>query len=199
MDTGIKLRYYVIYKPYGMLSQFTPEGDHATLGDLHRFPKNVYPVGRLDAASEGLLLLTNDITINKPLLDPVHGHHRSYYVQVDGQIDDNATNSLMEGVTIRIKGSSHQAKALNAKIIEHPQIPDRVPPVRVRKKIPTSWLELTIGEGKNHQVRKMTAKVNFPTIRLIRFSIGQLTLDFLRNEPVAEIDGKILKRLIFNN
>jgi 23S rRNA pseudouridine2457 synthase len=175
-------RYLILYKPFLMLSQFSPEaGGKPTLADLNfHFPIDVYPVGRLDAESEGLLLLTNNKKLNNLLLEPKHGHERTYIVQVDGAITPEAAEQLEEGMTIRVKDRSHQTRPAKAEIISEPSwVRQRNPPVRFRKHIPTSWLRLTLTEGKNHQVRKMTAQAGFPTLRLIRESMGKLTLNGL--------------------
>ncbi|HEX9956354.1 MAG TPA: pseudouridine synthase, partial [Fibrella sp.] len=150
--------HYLIYKPFGMLSQFSPEGDKPTLADLSfAFGRDVYPVGRLDADSEGLLLLTNDKSINHRLLDPRFAHERTYYVQVDGAVTDEALQQLAEGVTITVDGKPHHTYPAIARRIDEPDLPPRNPPIRFRAAIPTSWLALTLTEGKNRQVRKMTA------------------------------------------
>jgi 23S rRNA pseudouridine2457 synthase len=170
-------QYYLIYKPFGMLSQFSREGDHPTLADLDfEFPKDVYPVGRLDADSEGLLLLTNDNFLKTKLLDPKNRHTRTYYVQVDGAIDKAACMKLSDGVNITINGKTYHTLPAMAKCIEAPETPERNPPIRFRKNIPTSWLSLSLHEGKNRQVRRMTAAVGFPTLRLIRWAIGKISL-----------------------
>jgi 23S rRNA pseudouridine2457 synthase len=194
-----RFRYFVINKPFGVLSQFTKEGKYEALGSLYDFPGDVYPVGRLDAESEGLLIITNDPSINNKLLNPAHGHLREYLIQVEGLITTEALEQLKIGVTLNIRGKQHLVKALECEEIDPPEIPERDPPVRFRKTIPTSWLRLVIDEGKNRQVRKMTAAVNLPTLRLIRFAIEGLTLDHLSSETVSEISGKDLKTLIFNS
>jgi 23S rRNA pseudouridine2457 synthase len=171
--------YYIFYKPYQVLSQFSAEGEKKTLA--HFFPgieKNIYPVGRLDYDSEGLLLLTNDKSLTHRLLDPSFAHERTYYVQVDGAITNEAVQQLERGVMINVEGKNYRTKKARASIlIEEPQVPERVPPIRVRKNIPTSWIALTLAEGKNRQVRKMTAATGFPTLRLVRYSIGSTTID----------------------
>lgn len=160
-----------------MLSQFSREGDHLTLADLDFvFPKDIYPVGRLDADSEGLLLLTNDNFLKTRLLDPKNKHLRTYYVQVDGDITHEACHELAQGVAININGKSYKTLPSIAKLIDTPELPERNPPVRFRKNIPTSWLSISLYEGKNRQVRKMTASVGFPTLRLVRWAIGRTTL-----------------------
>lgn len=163
------------------MSQFSPEGDKKTLADyLTNIEKDVYPVGRLDYDSEGLLLLTNDKKINHQLLNPSHKHQKTYWVQVEGLITPEAIKQLCQGVTISINGKQHLTQPAKAQIIDAPNIADRNPPIRFRQNIPTSWISLTITEGKNRQVRRMTAAVGFPTLRLIRYSIGHYTLNSLQ-------------------
>nr|WP_295930024.1 pseudouridine synthase [uncultured Dyadobacter sp.] len=170
-------RYFLIYKPFGMLSQFTREGDHQTLADLgFDFPKDVYPVGRLDADSEGLLLLTNDNFLKTKLLEPRNKHTRTYYVQVEGEATELACAQLSRGVNISINGKQYKTLPAEVAVIEEPTLPERNPPIRFRKNIPTSWLSVTLHEGKNRQVRRMTASVAFPTLRLVRWSIGKISL-----------------------
>ena len=173
-----------------MLSQFTKEGEHQTLADLsEKFPIDVYPVGRLDADSEGLLLLTNDKRVNSRLLDPTTGHERTYLVQVEGEITEEALDSLRKVLELSIDGKSFITRPAKAEIIEEmPEIPERNPPVRFRKNIPTSWIRLSLVEGKNRQVRKMTAKVGFPTLRLFRVRIGKIFLDQLKAGEVMEVE-----------
>jgi 23S rRNA pseudouridine2457 synthase len=194
------LRYFVIYKPFNMLSQFTPEGEHLTLKDLDfTFPKDVYPVGRLDADSEGLLLLTNDTAINKQLLDPKNQHPRTYLVQVEGAIDTKAIKMLESGLEINNNGKIYKTQPAKAKIIDiEPLLTPRVPPVRFRKTVPTSWIELTLIEGKNRQVRKMTAKAGFPTLRLLRIAIGNIRLDNMQPGEVKEIDKETVYKILSN-
>ena len=193
-------RYFLIYKPFGVLSQFTREGDHATLADLgFNFPKDVYPVGRLDADSEGLLLLTNDNLLKTKLLEPRNKHKRTYYVQVDGEITEEACAALSAGVKISVNGKSYLTLPALASLIDEPLLPERSRPIRVRKNIPTSWISVSLHEGKNHQVRKMTAAVNFPTLRLVRWAIGSVSLaDYNTNEKqgiVWEMKGEEIQRL----
>lgn len=180
-----------------MLSQFTQEGNRTSLKDLYDFPSDVYPLGRLDADSEGLLILTNDTYLNNALLNPKHGHNRKYLVQVDGQITDEAIRKLQDGVQIKINKKIYQTKPCNSCIIDAPeQLPERIPPVRYRANIPTSWIELNLSEGKNRQVRKMTAKVGFPTLRLIRERIEDLSIDYLQGKSVTQIDQATLYELL---
>lgn len=190
-----------------MLSQFSPEGDKhgpggaqsrsATLADLpHPFAKDVYPVGRLDADSEGLLLLTSDKTINHRLLDPRYAHQRTYYVQVDGAITDEALHQLADGVTISVDGKPHHTRPALARRLEEPNLPPRNPPIRYRANIPTTWIALTLTEGKNRQVRRMTAAVGFPTLRLVRWAIGHLTAAGMQPGDVREVAPDELTKLL---
>lgn len=195
--------HYLLYKPYGMLSQFSSEGterspDKLTLADLpHAFAKDVYPVGRLDADSEGLLLLTDDRTINHRLLDPRYAHERTYYVQVDGAITDEALRQLTDGVTINVEGKPHHTRPAQARRLpDEPTLPPRNPPIRYRAAIPTTWIALTLTEGKNRQVRRMTAAVGFPTLRLVRWAIGHLTADGMQPGEVRELDPDELTKLL---
>lgn len=183
------LRYFLIYKPYGMLSQFSREGDHATLADLDfRFPKDVYPVGRLDADSEGLLLLTNNTKVNGALLNPKKGHERTYLVQVEGVFSPEAKAMLEKGVEINVNGKMYKTLPAKVEILANsPQVPERNPPIRVRLTVPDSWIKIQLTEGKNRQVRKMTAKVGFPTLRLIRSEIIGHTIEGMVPGEVREI------------
>lgn len=181
-------RYFIIYKPFGILSQFSEEGGKAGLGNLYPFPKDVYPVGRLDADSEGLLILTNDKKLNHQLLNPNFRHQRTYWVQVEGNMNEEARLQLEKGVAISINKKSYKTLPAKAAIIPEPdQIPERNPPIRFRKNIPTSWLELSLCEGKNRQVRRMTAAVGFPTLRLIRAKIENLLLGNMQVGEVREV------------
>lgn len=170
-------KYYAVYKPYGMISQFSASGDKPTLADLGIPEKDVYPLGRLDTDSEGLLILTNDKNLNNLLLNPRHKHWRTYWVQVDGAISREATEILSKGVEIKInKKNFHTAPAQCRLLDIPPELPERDPPIRFRKSIPAPWIELRLTEGKNRQVRKMTAKVGFPTLRLVRYAIEDLNI-----------------------
>lgn len=162
-------------KPYGVLCQFSGDGSRATLAD-YVTQKDVYPAGRLDQDSEGLLLLTDDGGLAHRLTDPRHKQPKTYLVQVDGAITDAALAALRRGVTLN-DGLTLPAGAEHAS--EPAWLWPRDPPVRVRKAIPTSWLSVTLREGRNRQVRRMTAAVGFPTLRLIRVRIGPYALDGL--------------------
>lgn len=172
--------YIAFYKPFDVLSQFTKEIEtHKTLADHLDIATDIYPVGRLDRDSEGLLLLTNDKRLNHKLLDPKYEHPRTYWVQVDGAITPDAIKALEAGPTIKVGKSMYKTQRCEAKIIDQPELPDRIPPIRVRKAIPTSWASITLTEGKNRQVRKMFAAVGFPVLRLVRNSIQSLELSGL--------------------
>ena len=163
-------------KPYGVLSQFNPEAGHRALNEFG-FPPDVYAAGRLDHDSEGALLLTDDGRLVKKLLDPKYEHPRTYLAQVDGQITSEALRQLSKGVTIK----GYRTKPCHAELVVPPDnLWERVPPIRYRAAIPTSWVQLTLIEGKNRQVRHMTAAVGFPTLRLIRVKIGNLALGDLQ-------------------
>lgn len=162
-------------KPYGVLCQFTDSDGRRTLAEFVK-QKDVYPAGRLDHDSEGLLLLTDDGALAHKLTDPRHKEPKTYLVQVDGQITDEAIAALRRGVVLN-DGPTRPAT------VEHAAEPEwlwlRDPPVRFRKAIPTSWVSVTLSEGRNRQVRRMTAAVGFPTLRLIRVRIGPYALDGL--------------------
>ncbi|HEX7817233.1 pseudouridine synthase [Dyella sp.] len=162
-------------KPYGVLCQFTDQEGRRTLAEFVRH-RNVYPAGRLDHDSEGLLLLTDDGALAHRLTDPRHKQPKTYLVQVDGQITDEALAALSRGVALN-DGPTRPAQATHA--AEPDWLWPRDPPVRFRKAIPTSWLSITLREGRNRQVRRMTAAVGFPTLRLIRVRVGGHDLDGL--------------------
>ena len=192
------VQYYIIYKPFGVLSQFTKElPTHQTLGDYFQLPKDVYPVGRLDKDSEGLLILTNDGSLNNALLHPNFKHQRTYWVQVEGIPTEEALRQLQEGVTIRINKKEHKTLPAKATLLEQsPPLAERNPPIRERKNIPTSWLAISLVEGKNRQVRRMCAKVGFPVLRLVRASIEDLTIDTMQSGTIKEMQIGELKKLL---
>ena len=178
-----------------MLTQFSGEGP--TLATLGEFPKEVYPVGRLDKDSEGLLLLTDDKSLNHQLLNPRFAHQRTYYVQVEGIPTPEALAQLQAGVTIQVDGKAYRTKPAVAKLLEDaPTLPDRDPPIRYRASIPDRWLALTLIEGKNRQVRKMTAAVGFPTLRLVRYSMEKITLDGMGVGEVRELSQEVVYRAL---
>ena len=178
-----KFLYFALNKPYGVLSQFTDAGDRKTLSDIYNFPKEVYPVGRLDMDSEGLLLLTNDKSLTDHLLNPKHKHEKEYYAQVEGIPDGTALQKLRSGVVLE----GRKTLPAKVKLIDDPNFAERIPPIRERKTIPTSWLSIAIVEGRNRQVRKMTAAVGFPTLRLVRVRIKNIQLGNLGNGMVREL------------
>jgi 23S rRNA pseudouridine2457 synthase len=161
-------------KPYGVLSQFTPEPGSRwrTLADFG-LPKNVYALGRLDADSEGLLLLSDEPGLNSRLLDPEHGHRREYWVQVERVPSEAALAELARGVVI---GDYRTQPCAVRRLKPAPTLPPRDPPIRERKNVPACWLTLELTEGKNRQVRRMTAAIGHPTLRLVRARVGALTL-----------------------
>ena len=163
-----------LHKPYGVLSQFTPEpgSKWRTLAEF-KLPPNVYALGRLDADSEGLLLFADEPGLNSRLLDPAAGHRREYWVQVEGVPADAALARLARGVEIE---GRRTRPCVARRLDPAPAVAPRVPPIRVRKSIPDSWLALELTEGRNRQVRRMTAAVGHPTLRLLRARIGQFAL-----------------------
>ena len=172
MRTSRLLRFH---KPYGVLSQFTPEGKWQGLKDWIAVP-GVYVAGRLDADSEGLLLLTNDGPLQARISDPRHKMAKTYWVQVEGVPSEAALQQLRDGVLLN-DGKTLPAQA--RLLAPQPAMPPRNPPIRVRQHIPDCWIELTIREGRNRQVRRMTAAVGHPTLRLVRMAIGPYALDGL--------------------
>ena len=181
-----------------MLSQFTREGGHQSLADVDfDWPSDVYSVGRLDTDSEGLLLLTNDKRVNSELLSPENGHPRTYHAQVEGDPDYSDMRVLMSPLELKIKGKFFKSQPCKASILDpQPNYPDRIPPIRVRKNIPDTWISITLTEGKNRQVRKMTAKAGFPTLRLIREAIGPFRLKGIKSGEVRELSAEEINKLI---
>jgi 23S rRNA pseudouridine2457 synthase len=161
------------HKPYGVLSRFTPDGSpNRTLAEFG-FPKSVYPIGRLDADSEGLLLLSDEARLNERLLHPRHAHEREYWVQVERVPTPDALLKLAKGLVIQ----ERQTLPCHAWVLDpQPNVPPRDPPIRFRKTVPACWIGLELAEGKNRQVRRMTAAIGHPTLRLIRMRIGTLEL-----------------------
>jgi 23S rRNA pseudouridine2457 synthase len=181
MTKGYK--YFKMNKPYGVLSQFTDRLRRKTLKEFYHFPNDVYSIGRLDMDSEGLLLLTNDKKLTDYLLNPVNKHEKEYIVQVEGVPYEIVLNKLREGVIIE------KRKTLPARVelIEVPGFPQRIPPVRERHNIPTSWLKIILTEGRHRQIRKMTAHIGYPTLRLIRVRFKNIKLDSLTPGEVKEL------------
>ncbi|MFM7065322.1 MAG: pseudouridine synthase [Gammaproteobacteria bacterium] len=183
------IRLLLVNKPYGVLTQFTDRQGRPTLADFVPVP-GVYPAGRLDADSEGLVLLTNHGPLQAMLADPRHKAPKVYWVQVEGSVDDESLLPLRAGVLL------NDGPALPARVraMDEPRLWPRSPPIRHRERIPTTWLEVELREGRNRQVRRMTAAVGLPTLRLVRHSVGPWTVDGLfpgewREIPSAEINA----------
>ncbi len=176
-------RVILFYKPFGVLSQFSPSEGKRTLAEFG-FPKGVYPVGRLDFDSEGLLVLTDDDALKHRLTDPKFDHPRTYLVQVERVPDEQALTALRRGVII---GGERTKPARVHLLHDVPNFPEREKPIRFRKNVPTAWIELTLTEGKNRQVRRMTAAVGHPTLRLVRVKIGEWGLGEMRPGAWKEI------------
>ena len=184
--------YFLINKPFKVLSQFSNEDGNDGLGTLFQLPKDVYPVGRLDLDSEGLLLLTNDKAVNHKLLDPKNNHERMYRVEVEGYPNEKSLDEIRQGVEINLKGKKHKTKPCLAYLLEQFEIEERIPSVNRTKHPDTSWVEIKLTEGKNRQVRRMTAKVGHPTLRLIRFAIEDLNLGALKSGEIVQLSKKLV-------
>lgn len=175
----------VFNKPYGVLSQFTPEGRWRALDEFIPV-KGVYVAGRLDADSEGLLLLTDDGQLQARIADPRYKLEKTYWVQVEGDPADADLEPLRRGIRL----SDFSARPAKARRIDEPAgLWPRDPPIRFRKSVPTAWLEIRISEGKNRQVRRMTAAIGYPTLRLIRAAVGRMTLEGLAPGEWRAFDG----------
>jgi 23S rRNA pseudouridine2457 synthase len=182
-------RYFLMYKPFKVWCQFSREGTgKQVLGDVFPFPAEVYPLGRLDEDSEGVLLLSSERSL---MARYANGRtEKEYWVQVEGQATAECCKSLEKGITVRIKGKEEFLKAQKAELLEHPVLPERNPPIRFRKEIPDSWIRIVLTEGKNRQVRRMTAAVGFPTLRLVRFRIGSLNVQGMNSGEIRELSRK---------
>lgn len=166
--------------------------------DFFPVPGDCYPVGRLDYDSEGLLILTNDTALNHRLLNPRFAHQREYWVQVDGAITPEAIRALESGVTIAVDGKPYRTSDGVVKLFDEPPVvPPRDPPIRYRANIPTTWIRMLLTEGKNRQVRKMTAQVGFPTLRLIRYRIEKLELGGLNPGEMRSLSRIEMYSLLF--
>jgi 23S rRNA pseudouridine2457 synthase len=175
-------------KPFGVISKFGPEPTRRTLADYVKIPR-VYPAGRLDADSEGLLLLTDDGALQARIADPHHKLAKVYWAQVEGVPTEAALATLRKGVDL----GDFVTKPAGARLLDEPaNLWPRDPPIRYRAKIPTTWIELTLREGKNRQVRRMTARVGFPTLRLVRAAIGKVGIDGLAPGAWREVDQENL-------
>ena len=185
------LRYFLFYKPYGVLCQFSDTEGRKTLKHFGPFPDEIYPVGRLDADSEGLVLLTNDGTLKHFLLEPKYGHSRTYLVQVEHVPTEESIDQLRKGVIIE----GRTTKSADVRLLtEDPDLPPRPVPIRYRKNVPTAWLEIILREGKNRQIRKMTAAVDHPTLRLVRVAIESFTLQGLKPGEHREISSSEIRK-----
>lgn len=174
------------HKPYGVLCQFTPDQPGQRTLSEFGFPKEVYPLGRLDMDSEGLLLLSDESGLNDRLLNPRNVHERTYLVQVEGEPSAIALEKLCSGIIVIQK---YRCLPCLARIpYPQPDVPPRDPPIRVRKSIPDTWIEISLVEGKNRQVRRMTAAIGHPTLRLVRISIGDFPVSGLRAGEWSAID-----------
>ncbi|MCK9280684.1 MAG: pseudouridine synthase [Melioribacteraceae bacterium] len=181
------MHYYKIYKPYGVLSQFSDKDGRRTLADLNNFPKDVYPIGRLDMDSEGLLILSDDKKLNDRMLNPSSKEEKEYYVQVENIPAPQKLIEFSQGIIIEGK----RTLPAKIKIIEPPKFEPRIPPIRERKSIPDCWLSVTLIEGRNRQVRKMTAAIGCPTLRLVRIRIGNILLADMNPGEVKELKREI--------
>ncbi len=167
------------------------------LKDFFPVAADVYPVGRLDFDSEGLLILTNDRRLNHRLLDPAFSHEREYRVQVEGAIGPVALHQLESGVPITVDGRTYLTKPCKAEPITSPRAPQRHPPIRYRAQSPSNWVRLVLTDGKNRQVRKMTAQVGFPTLRLIRYRIEGVTVGEMEPGEMRSLTAKEIDALLF--
>lgn len=185
-------RHFIIHKPYGYLSQFVnnqTKRKKKMLGELYDFPEGTMAIGRLDVPSEGLLLLTTNGKVSEQIRS--NKIEKEYYVQVDGTITQDAINKLQKGVEIGFNGKKYITKPGKAFSINKPSFPDRVQKIRDERHGPTSWVSITITEGKFRQVRKMTAAVGYPTLRLVRIRIGEILIGNLKPGDVKEVSELI--------
>lgn len=179
----------LFYKPFGVLSQFSQEAGHRSLSGFG-LPKGVYPCGRLDHDSEGLLLLTDDGRLQNRLSDPRFKEEKVYWAQVDRLVGDEAVKALIRGVSLKDgPARAVRARKLDAPVLNGAPLGERRPPIRFRKNVPTSWLEIVLDEGRNRQVRRMTAAVGHPTLRLLRVRVGKWTLEGLGEGRWREVSA----------
>ncbi len=191
------MKYILLNKPFNVVCQFSKSEEHPrTLADYINVP-DVYPVGRLDHDSEGLVLLTDDGGLQHRLSDPKFGHPRTYWAQVEGVPTPDAVQRLAAGVLLRGFKTRYRTRPGKAKVLDpQPELWPRDPPIRYRANIPTTWIEIILEEGRNRQVRRMTANVGFPTLRLVRVAIGDLTMEDLNPGQSRELSATELARLM---
>ena len=182
------MRTFAINKPYGVLSQFTPEDGHPGLSDLQLgVPRSVWPVGRLDRDSEGLLLLTEDKVLKQRLTNPSRNHNKTYWVQVEGVPSDSCIEPMRHPMQLRIRKKNVVTKPSRVTIIPEPQLPPRTPPIRRRLTISTTWLKIDLTEGKNREIRKIFDSLNMTVTRLIRVSYGKYRLGKLQKGRLIKV------------
>lgn len=179
------MHYFIFNKPFQVLCQFSPEGEKTTLKDFN-FPKDVYPLGRLDYDSEGLMILSDDKKLNHLLLNPKFNHKKTYLAQVEGYFKEEEEHIIKQGIELNIKGKMHKSRPAEIEFA-NPEVPDRNPPIRYRKNIPSPWYKISITEGKNRQIRKMCAAANHPVLRLIRIAIEDIELGNLNPGEKIEL------------
>ena len=192
------LQYFVVYKPFAVLCQFSPVGNKATLKDFFPVPTDVYPVGRLDFDSEGLLLLTNDKSLNQRLLTPRSAHEREYWVQVEGDISDDALVELSSGTTISVDGKSYKTKPAKAeRFSTPPQVAERNPPIRFRKNIPDTWIRLVTKRRKEQAGKKDDGEDGLSHPSTHRYRIEKLTLGNMQPGDIISLSRERTYELLF--
>ncbi len=186
------MRYFIFNKPFRVLCQFSPEGDKKTLKNFN-FPKNIYPLGRLDYDSEGLLILSDDKKLNHLLLNPQFNHKKTYLAQLEGELSVEDMQNFRNGLELNVKGKKFRTKNAEIEKVDI-NLPERNPPIRYRKNIPSPWYKISISEGKNRQIRKMCAAVNHPVLRLIRIAIENIELNDLAAGEKVELSKNVIYR-----